>query len=129
MSMKIKNVKTLITGGSGFLARELIERLLQPGFGVYPQNITCFSRNEGKLLQLEQKYGVELNTPAIKEADGIVLATERRDVATPGPQWERLGTIVPLQNTIVKVLPGVAELEFLRRFEGLASILRSPPPE
>ena len=43
--------KYLVTGGSGFLGRELIERILNQGGGV-----VTISRDEGKLIELKQKF-------------------------------------------------------------------------
>ena len=42
----------LIFGGTGFLGKELVEKLNQDNI----QNITVFARDEGKLIQLKQKY-------------------------------------------------------------------------
>jgi UDP-N-acetylglucosamine 4,6-dehydratase/UDP-glucose 4-epimerase len=44
-------MKYLITGGTGFLGERLIERLLEQG-----HEITTIARNEGKLIQLKQKF-------------------------------------------------------------------------
>jgi UDP-N-acetylglucosamine 4,6-dehydratase len=53
------NKKILITGGSGFLADALIERLLLND----TSNIRLFSRNEGALIKTKQKYpSVEIYT-------------------------------------------------------------------
>ena len=49
--MEIKH-KILITGGSGFLAGGLISRLLTQR----QTDITILARNEGKLLEMQQKY-------------------------------------------------------------------------
>lgn len=43
------NKKILITGGTGFLGEALIKRL-------YPQPIRVVARNEGKLIELKEKY-------------------------------------------------------------------------
>ena len=47
-----KSKNYLITGGSGYLGQALIKRLTEMGF-LY---LTVVGRNEGKLIELEQKY-------------------------------------------------------------------------
>ena len=46
-----KDKKYLVTGGSGFLGEKLIERILSSG-----GKVVTISRDEGKLIQLQQKY-------------------------------------------------------------------------
>ena len=43
--------KYLVTGGSGFLGEELIKRIIDHG-----GNVVTISRDEGKLIELKQKY-------------------------------------------------------------------------
>ena len=50
--IKVKRNKTyLVTGGSGFLGGELIERILSTG-----SKVVTIARNEGQLIKLKQKY-------------------------------------------------------------------------
>lgn len=58
--------KILITGGSGFLAQALIKFLIEQK-KVRPNNILCVARNEGKLLETKQKFGVEILTGDIAD--------------------------------------------------------------
>jgi len=46
-----KNRTYLVTGGSGFLGGELIERILSAG-----GKVITLARNEGQLIKLKQKY-------------------------------------------------------------------------
>ena len=46
-----KNKKYLVTGGSGFLGGELIERILDVG-----GKVITIARNEGNLIKMKQKY-------------------------------------------------------------------------
>ena len=46
-----KDKKYLVTGGSGFLGEELIKRIIDHG-----GNVVTISRDEGKLIELKQKY-------------------------------------------------------------------------
>ena len=60
--MVIEKDKTyLVTGGSGFLGGELIERILSQG-----GKVVTIARNEGKLIKLQQKY------PSIKFYTGDI---------------------------------------------------------
>ena len=43
--------KYLVTGGSGFLGGELIQRILNEG-----GEVVTVSRNEGQLIKLKQKF-------------------------------------------------------------------------
>ena len=52
MNIMIKKNRTyLVTGGSGFLGGELIERILSVG-----GKVVTIARNEGQLIKLKQKY-------------------------------------------------------------------------
>jgi UDP-N-acetylglucosamine 4,6-dehydratase/UDP-glucose 4-epimerase len=51
----IKGKKYLVTGGSGFLGVELIKRIINEG-GL----VRTIARNEGKLIQLKEKFGNDL---------------------------------------------------------------------
>ena len=54
----VKGKNYLVTGGSGFLGGKLIERILE-----MCGNVSTISRNEGKLIELKQKYpSVEIYT-------------------------------------------------------------------
>ena len=46
-----KNKRYLITGGSGFLGSELIEKIISAG-----GKVVTLSRNEGKLIELKQRF-------------------------------------------------------------------------
>jgi len=48
-------MKYLITGGSGFLGTRLIERLIAEG-----HKVKTIARNEGKLIDLKNRFGVEI---------------------------------------------------------------------
>jgi len=47
-----KHKKVLIFGGTGFLGRELVTKMNKDGF----QNIVIFSRDEGKLIEMQQEF-------------------------------------------------------------------------
>ena len=51
---KMKNI--LITGGSGFLGRELLNHKLATKFFDYGNSVTVLARNEGKLIELKNEF-------------------------------------------------------------------------
>lgn len=55
-------MKYLVTGGSGFLGEKLIERLVNDG-----NEVVTIARNEGKLIELQQKFPVQLITGSIED--------------------------------------------------------------
>lgn len=55
-------MKYLVTGGSGFLGVKLIERLVGQG-----QEVVAVARNEGKLIELQQKFPVKIITGDISD--------------------------------------------------------------
>lgn len=66
-------MKYLITGASGFLGTKLTERLINQG-----HDVVALARNEGKLIELKQKFPVEIITgdcadPSVarKVVDGV----------------------------------------------------------
>lgn len=67
------------------------------------------------------KLGIALPLhPSIKEADLILLATERRDMMPPHdhPEWPG---VLPLQSTIVPLAPAEARDFFMNRYRQLAA--------
>jgi len=59
--LNFKNKNILLTGGSGYLAKALIPRL------IGAEKITCVARNEGKLLEIKQQFNVEILTGDISD--------------------------------------------------------------
>lgn len=58
--------------------------------------------------------------PCVKEADVILLATERRDLMPEhGSQWDLLRNVTPLVSRIEPYSPHVARAFFLRRYAEL----------
>lgn len=55
-------MKYLVTGGSGFLGIKLIERLVGQG-----HEVITVARNEGKLIELQQKFPVQIITGDISD--------------------------------------------------------------
>lgn len=55
-------MRYLVTGGSGFLGVKLIERLINQG-----HEVVTVARNEGKLIELQQKYPVKIITGDISD--------------------------------------------------------------
>tara|TARA_A100001515_G_scaffold128125_1_gene114162 strand:+ start:503 stop:1369 length:867 start_codon:yes stop_codon:yes gene_type:complete len=51
-SVMNKDKNILVFGATGFLGKELLKRLKKEGY----ENVTAFSRNEGKLIELKQQY-------------------------------------------------------------------------
>jgi len=58
-----KNKLYLITGATGFLGEHLVERIIERG-----GRVRAFSRNEGKLIQLKQKFSdIEIYTGDVSD--------------------------------------------------------------
>src|SRR3990167_864969 len=51
MNMELDS-KLLVTGGAGYLGKELIKRLVSKGY----TNISVISRNEGELIKLKEDF-------------------------------------------------------------------------
>lgn len=69
------------------------------------------------------RFGIAKEMPAsIKEADLVLMATERRDLLPPGPPWPSLEGIQPLPSRIVPWPPAFARLAFKRRFRELTRL-------
>lgn len=71
-----KTKSVLIFGGSGFLGSQLLKKLTDDGF----TNISVFARDEGKILNLLQKYpNVELITGDISDKFEVYQAMKGKD--------------------------------------------------
>lgn len=57
---------------------------------------------------------------AVKSADMILLATERRDIMPPGKEWAILDGVLVLDWSVGQWTPEFAKEEFLMRFHDLA---------
>jgi UDP-N-acetylglucosamine 4,6-dehydratase len=74
--MLLNNKKVLIFGGSGFLGKELVERIDSLGF----KDVTIFSRDEGKLIELKQEYKyLEIVTGDISDKFEVYQAMKNKD--------------------------------------------------
>jgi len=71
--IEIKNGnKYLVTGGSGFLGRELIRRILNQG-----GEVITLSRNEGQLIKLKQKFpSIQIETGDISNKHSVHRAVK-----------------------------------------------------
>lgn len=71
-------------------------------------------------MAIAARFEIAARMPAsIKEADLVLMATERRDLLPPGTPWPSLEGIQPLPNRIVPWPPAFARLAFKRRFKQL----------
>lgn len=70
---------------------------------------------------IDKKFGCNGNLISlpqdVKDADGILLVTEKRDLCNPGPPWET--PYKPLDEKIIPWSAEVAEKRFLQRFKEL----------
>ena len=74
--MLLMNKNVLIFGGTGFLGRKLVERLVSFGF----EEITVFSRDEGKLIELSQEFkNVKILTGDISDKFEVYQAMKNMD--------------------------------------------------
>jgi hypothetical protein len=66
---------------------------------------------------IRAKFGLPLSmSPAVKKADLILLATERRDLMPPDDPWPQLAGIDPLPKQIINMAPPRAAGFFMRRY-------------
>ena len=74
--MLLSNKKVLIFGGTGFLGKELVKKLISDGF----EDITIFSRDEGKLIELVQEYkNINILTGDIYDKFEVYQAMKEKD--------------------------------------------------
>ena len=74
--MLLSNKKVLIFGGTGFLGKELVKKLVSGGF----EDITIFSRDEGKLIKLVQEYkNINILTGDIYDKFEVYQAMKEKD--------------------------------------------------
>lgn len=95
--------------------------------------LTCNAayRDHESLMQarIYDRFGLGMHQDdecreGIREADLIMLATERRDLMAPeATKWPILEGIEPRVSTIRPLLPMAAESAFLKRFKELAGVL------
>lgn len=57
--------------------------------------------------------------PAVKTADTILLATERRDLMPASEPWEVLKNVTPLPDTIVPLEPFAARALFMQHYAAI----------
>lgn len=84
------------------------------------RQMPAFEEMEDRLLQrIMARYGLGWPMPeSVREADEILLATEKRDLMAPEPaSWHLRGT--PLPESVVPLSPEAAESAFLARFHDL----------
>ena len=72
----IKDKNILVTGGSGFLGKNIIERLLKHG----PKLVRVISRDEEKLMDLKERFPIiEILTGDIYDIVDAIIATKDID--------------------------------------------------
>jgi uncharacterized protein len=66
--------------------------------------------------RIDDLFGVTTDLPDVHAADLVLLATEKRDLMPPGPDWKLLEGIEPLEATILPWSPDFAKASFLLRY-------------
>ncbi len=90
--------------------------MVKPLKALFPE----FSRMEQAVMSvIGQRFGTTgFDTPAIKRADLIALATEKRDLMPNSCEpWPTLSGIAPVPARIQPLAPHKAKAAFLERFE------------
>lgn len=72
--------------------------------------------------RIDDVFGVDTTSHEVHAADRILLATEKRDLMPPGPDWLILQGVVPLERRIMPWQPMAARTQFLQRYERLARL-------
>jgi hypothetical protein len=68
-------------------------------------------------------FGIPGEPRAVKDADLVALATEKRDLMPDGPEWLLLAGVDPLPERIEPWSPQMSELMFVARFNTLQADL------
>lgn len=80
----------------------------------------AFKQAEDHLEQvIRARFGIRSQTPMIKEADRVLLATERRAFSAERWHWPELDGIEPLDVTLTAWTPDEAAGQFAQRFADL----------
>lgn len=94
--------------------------MVKPLKNLFPE----FAAIEQQVMRIiGERFGVDLAHlhPAIKQADLIALATEKRDLMPHSTEaWSYLAGIAPLPETIVPLSPAQAKTAFLDAFTALS---------
>ena len=86
-----------------------------PGFGAVYRVAEQAMQN-----RICHQFGLPLVEPeSVRDADLVLLETERRDLMPAGPGWLLTASVVPLVSRIRPWSPEQARDEFLACFEGL----------
>jgi 5'-deoxynucleotidase YfbR-like HD superfamily hydrolase len=90
--------------------------MVKPLKNLFPE----FSAIEARVMEIiGKRFGVDLIRlhPAIKQADLVALATEKRDLMPHSTEpWTYINGIEPLAERIVPLSPGEAKSAFLEAF-------------
>ena len=73
--MNLLNRKVLITGGSGYLAKALLKKVLSQN----PDSVLCVARNEGKLLEVQKEFGIDIMSGDIADRGFVERIMKGRD--------------------------------------------------
>jgi hypothetical protein len=92
---------------------------MAPGFG------DLYREAEARAQRvLEEVFGLahgQLEHPAVKRADLVLLATERRDLMPPHGDWPILDGVEPMEGVLTPMRPEVARRWFLHHYTRLSS--------
>ena len=72
--------------------------------------------------RIDYRFRVDSHHPAVRRADLVLLATEKRDLMPPGPEWAVLAGVRPLPGSINTWPPSFARRRFLARYHDLTSL-------
>jgi 5'-deoxynucleotidase YfbR-like HD superfamily hydrolase len=101
--------------------------MVKPLKAFFPE----FSRLEEEVMAIiGERFGITgFADPAIKRADLIALATEKRDLMPHSSEaWASLSGISPVPTRIQPLAPHEAKAAFLERFRELGGSTASPRP-
>jgi uncharacterized protein len=65
-------------------------------------------------------FGIHAEPASVQAADLVALATEKRDLMPPGPDWLLLAGVAPLEQELEPWTPELARLMFFSRYQELA---------
>ena len=83
----LQDKRITITGGSGFLAQALVPRILSQK----PKSVLCMARNEGQLIKMREKFGVDILCGDVADPWSSSRAMQNADIVFDLAAFKHVG--------------------------------------